>query len=62
MHFKIEIFIRLSLKYIFGSIFLSLKIEKNIFFLYYYVNDDANTIQLNKMVNACDFCKLFEFW
>jgi len=41
---------------------VSLKIEKKKLFIYNYVNDDANTIKLNKMVNACDFCKLFVFW
>ena len=50
MHFKIEIFIRLSLKYHFRQYFVSLKIEKKQLFIYYYVNDDANTIKLNKMV------------
>jgi len=61
MNFKIEIFIRLSLKYPVSVVILSLKIKKKQFFIYYCVNDDADTMKFNKMVNACEFCNLFVF-
>ena len=39
---------------------MSLKLT-NSFFIYGCVNDDADTMKLYKMLNACDFCNLFVF-